>query len=354
MCLAKELTEMKGFRITLHNELFRRKGIACQNFADLKTKIIKKFSCDWESLKIFTEDGTEVDDDEYLMNLPYNCLLLISDQENLATKNILRSPGVVTKKTISPAENIFDQILTLLRWSGETETVYQEVLDFMRDDFQSKWSQMKESLTEDAEDDKSHLSSKSEDPAWFQDLSTSAKTKEEFMFKNCQSRIRGYLTRAEAQLGDFKLSKSERGSLDAVISSLKVLLKKNYYHGTYFDRSSAQEERICDTQGLFSCEGRYSQESCNYPTNHTINPYRNYESRILFSTWNLDHIVERSRSIVPSLVNAVQTKKRGKKLNIDYFYQMLFTRDNLRLVHIVCHDKTEHSTKKCDNKKFYI
>ncbi len=30
-----------------------------------------------------------------------------------------------------------------------------------------------------------------------------------------------------------------------------------------------------------------------------------------------------------------------------------FTRKNLKLVHIVCHDKQEHSGKKCDPKMFY-
>ena len=48
--------------------------------------------------------------------------------------------------------------------------------------------------------DKTNLTTRLEDPDWFQDLSTNAKTKEEFMFKNCQSRIRGYLYRAETQI----------------------------------------------------------------------------------------------------------------------------------------------------------
>ena len=48
--------------------------------------------------------------------------------------------------------------------------------------------------------DKTNLTTRLEDPDWFQDLSTNAKTKEEFMFRNCQSRIRGYLYRAEAQI----------------------------------------------------------------------------------------------------------------------------------------------------------
>ena len=41
-------------------------------------------------------------------------------------------------------------------------------------------------------------------------------------------------------------------------------------------------------------------------------------------------------------------------MNWKYFYRLLFTRENLRLVHIVCHDKQEHASMGCDSKQFYI
>ena len=54
------------------------------------------------------------------------------------------------------------------------------------------------------------------------------------------------------------------------------------------------------------------------------------------------------------LLQAVKNKKKSQKLNTKYFYTLLFTRDNLKLVHIVCHDKQEHSSMKCEKKKFYL
>ena len=105
--------------------------------------------------------------------------------------------------------------------------------------------------------------------------------------------------------------------------------------------------------GVFSCEGRYDEDCCKY-NHHAINPYQSYEARILFSTWNLDHMVERSRTVVPALVQAVQGRRRGQNVNRRYFYSLLFTRDNLRLVHIVCHDKQEHSSMVCDSQQFYV
>ena len=46
------------------------------------------------------------------------------------------------------AENIFDEVLSLMRWGGGTEAVYQEVLKLMQDDFQSKWNQIMENVVD--------------------------------------------------------------------------------------------------------------------------------------------------------------------------------------------------------------
>jgi hypothetical protein len=42
------------------------------------------------------------------------------------------------------------------------------------------------------------------------------------------------------------------------------------------------------------------------------------------------------------------------QVNTAYFYGLLFTRENLKLVHIVCHDKQEHHAAKCDKKKYFV
>ena len=86
---------------------------------------------------------------------------------------------------------------------------------------------------------------------------------------------------------------------------------------------------------------------------HRINPYSSASERLIFSTWNLDHGVEKSREILPQLVKAVEEKPPKASLNWEYFYSLLFTRANLKLVHTSCHDKKEHLTAKCDAKKFY-
>ena len=80
MCLsAMEPVRVKGFKVSEQN-INQRKGIACTSLKELRGKICEKFYGDEDkkTFKIYTEDGTEVEDDEYLMNLPSNSLLLVS------------------------------------------------------------------------------------------------------------------------------------------------------------------------------------------------------------------------------------------------------------------------------------
>ncbi|KAH0514775.1 DNA fragmentation factor subunit beta, partial [Microtus ochrogaster] len=54
-------------------------------------------------------------------------------------------------------------------------------------------------------------------------------------------------------------------------------------------------------------------------------------------------------SVVPTLVEAVQD---GWVVNWEYFYSLLFTAENLKLVHSACHKKTTHKLQ-CDCSKIY-
>ena len=83
---------------------------------------------------------------------------------------------------------------------------------------------------------------------------------------------------------DGKLKKK----LQVVICHFKTALKSCSYYASYFARfAECSEDRFCDEAGWFFCEGSYDEDRCT--RRHSINPYANRDSRILFSTWNLDH-----------------------------------------------------------------
>lgn len=65
--------------------------------------------------------------------------------------------------------------------------------------------------------------------------------------------------------------------------------------------------------------------------------------------------VEKSRTVIPAMFEAsMMASKASCSINTNYFYDMLFTTVNLKLVHIVCHDKGQHDSAKCNPKLYLI
>lgn len=61
--------------------------------------------------------------------------------------------------------------------------------------------------------------------------------------------------------------------------------------------------------------------------------------------------IEKKRAVVPTLAAAVQDPG-GREVDWEYFYSLLFTTENLKLVHIACHKKTTHKLS-CDPSRVY-
>lgn len=165
---------------------------------------------------------------------------------------------------------------------------------------------------------------------------------------NCESRMRSYL-REMADVAKTIKKNELREEFQAAAELLTDKLKEDKYNGCYFDRSEEEPNRFCTRAGWFTCQGPFDQEACT--SFHSINPYGNHESRVVFSTWNLDHMIEKKRAIIPDLLDALGDHKCSD-INMDYFYSLLFTRVNLKLVHIVCHKKGQHNLH-CEKKKIY-
>lgn len=173
------------------------------------------------------------------------------------------------------------------------------------------------------------------------------------MFRRAQDRIRTYYYKTKEDLLHSNHLPTDK--LNALLTELQTKLKLNKYHGHLFDRNAATGDSnlkaLCNHLGVFYCDGRWDKDACLYVPQHSINPYSSREERIIFQTWNLDHQVERSRSVIPSICNALVKGDRSiykdqVSIDIKSIYNDLFTTNNLKLVHIVCHDKSAHTTKK--------
>lgn len=83
-------------------------------------------------------------------------------------------------------------------------------------------------------------------------------------------------------------SKKAQPLLKNALQHFEVELKEHQYFGDYFARSARKDLRLCCDKGWFDCKGRYNEKACS--KHHKINPYASKETRILFSTWNFDHV----------------------------------------------------------------
>ncbi|XP_032088239.1 DNA fragmentation factor subunit beta [Thamnophis elegans] len=189
--------------------------------------------------------------------------------------------------------------------------------------------------------------SRKEDEMWFEGVESRFKTKSSYMRHSCESRIRGYMKEVGAYAS--AVPPALQMKFSGIAEAMLEKLKSEKYNGFYFDRKEETKDPLCTPEGWFSCQGPFDTEDCSW--RHSINPYGNKESRILFSTWNLDHIIEKKRAVLPTLVEAVKGCD-GKEIDWEYFYRLMFTTDNLKLVHIVCHKKTVHNLG-CDRTKIY-
>nr|XP_033777721.1 DNA fragmentation factor subunit beta isoform X2 [Geotrypetes seraphini] len=187
-----------------------------------------------------------------------------------------------------------------------------------------------------------------EDKDWFEGIEPRFKNKSSYMRYSCESRMRSYMKEVESYTSTVEPNAQDEYKKIAYVIWNELKLKK--YNGSYFDRREVDESaRLCTAEGWFSCEGPFDLDVCL--SKHSINPYSNRESRILFSTWNLDHKIEKKRAIVPALAEAVKVLN-GREVNWEYFYQLLFTVANLKLVHIACHKKISHNLI-CDASRIY-
>ncbi|KAK6634813.1 hypothetical protein RUM44_000060 [Polyplax serrata] len=345
----------RGFKVT---DKSRTKilGVACNSLKDLLEKGKAKFNID-EDITAALEDGTVVDDEDYFQVLPaQTVVVLYRKNETIITGvdfvlNALRLVNNSYLQTGTKArEVLLNKAHELIGLLGEGDS-------------KNEWKNTRE-----------------EDPDWFSGLETNARSKDEYMNRKSQDRIRGYLYKFQDDLRNsdvYLRDRRTRKLIQECLTLFKLRLKADGYFGCYFDRRFSppsyttqnvskklkfekpdvkyydyEKFSYCDDSGMFVCQGKWMVSECEFSSEHHINPYSNKKARIIFSTWNLDHRIERSRSVVPAFLKAAQSCDKFLSLNFMYFYQLLFTKTNLKLVHVVCHDKSAHNVS-CDTRFIY-
>ncbi|KAJ8257601.1 hypothetical protein GJAV_G00187530 [Gymnothorax javanicus] len=304
-------------------------GIAATSLKELLKKGSKILQVPLPGSRIcLYEDGTEVTED-YFKHLAVN------------TELVFLTEG---QSWIGFASDIG---LLLGLSDRHTEILIKSAQDLLADEHSEKRRKILRDLLHNLKDN-SQAEEREADKDWFQGIESRFKTKSAYMKFNCESRVRGYMKDVEKYTSSIKSAKEQKEYRE-IAELMAEELKSAKYNGCYFDRTEKDSNRLCTEGGWFSCQGAFDQDKCS--SLHSINPYGTRESRILFSTWNLDHRIEKKRTIIPTLAEALRGHN-SSDINWKYFYGLLFTVENLRLVHIVCHKKCTHSLI-CDSSKIY-
>uniref|UniRef100_A0A8D0BR56 DNA fragmentation factor subunit beta n=1 Tax=Salvator merianae TaxID=96440 RepID=A0A8D0BR56_SALMN len=318
----------KGFKIRAPGRSDRKYGMAARSLKELLAKACALLQLPVPGCRLcLYEDGTELTED-YFKTLPDNSeLVLLSPEENWQ--------GYVSE--IQRFLNAF---------SSRAEEIVRAARGLLSEEEAPKRQKLLADLLQHLSENSS-AESREEDAKWFEGVESRFKTKSSYMRYCCESRIRGYMK----EVGSFASATqpSIQAKFKAIVETMLEQLKLERYNGYYFDRSEDRKVCLCTPEGWFSCQGPFDKEHCT--SRHSINPYGNKESRILFSTWNLDHVIEKKRTVLPTLAEAVKNQD-GREVNWAYFYQLLFTVKNLKLVHVACHKKSSHNLS-CDKSKIY-
>ncbi|XP_042335457.1 DNA fragmentation factor subunit beta isoform X3 [Sceloporus undulatus] len=227
----------------------RKFGVAAKSLKELlaKARALLQLPSPGSRLCLY-EDGTEMTE-AYFKKVEGNSEL------------ILLPPGEKWQGYVSEIQRFLDA------FSSRTDDIVRAAQGLLSDEQAPKKRKLLADLIHNLSENIA-AESRADDEKWFQGVESRFKTKSSYMRYSCESRIRGYMKE--------------------IAEAMMEKLKSERYNGCYFDRREEENVCLCTPEGWFSCQGPFDTKDC--PCRHSINPYGNKESRILFSTWNLDHV----------------------------------------------------------------
>ncbi|KAM7353409.1 DNA fragmentation factor-related protein 4 [Cochliomyia hominivorax] len=384
----QSVAAIKGYKIT-DNERSRKYGIGANSLQMLKTKAKLKFPI--KDLRIYlASDGYEVTDEDYFLTLEPQTLFIVAGPEAIITTD--NDFEFEQLRQRSPLLKVADIIYEFME--QQPEKFGKLIADYER----KKLPHCRGDATA-----KTHLSLRSEHAEWFMGQEEKCQSKEEALARKAQDRVRGYYYKTKDELTRnhlYRQNLKARKIIDSVLEKFRYLLIGCDYFSMIFNRKYEPKHdflmeklnkddvtdalaavpnkklkqvikdytlrneildewsvSLCTDLGDFYCQGSYSDERNNCALQHTINPYASRENLILFQVWNLDHQIELSRTILPSLIanvrELVEQPQRQCHLHkqpvvdisvLEYFLE-IFSLKNLKLVHIVCHEKVQRTNK---------
>ncbi|XP_026966217.1 DNA fragmentation factor subunit beta isoform X7 [Sagmatias obliquidens] len=345
------LQKLKRFKLrALHNQ--KKFGVAGRNCEEVLRKgcLHLQLPVPGSTLCLY-EDGTEVTGD-YFWSVPDDSELVLLTAGQTWQGCKWRGPwrSAVLQSLVASLFPLVADVSDISRFLSVFQEPHAELIQAARQLLSDERAPLRQKLLADLLGTVSEniaAETRAEDAPWFEGLESRFRNKSGYLRYSCESRIRSYLR--EVTSGASLVVTEAREEYLRVVGAMCQKLQAARYNSSYFDRGAKAGRRLCTPEGWFSCQGPFDVDDC--ASRHSINPYSNRESRVLFSTWNLDHVIEKKRTVVPTLAAAIHDAE-GREVDWKYFYRLLFTSENLKLVHIACHKKTTHKLL-CDPSRIY-
>nr|XP_032619678.1 DNA fragmentation factor subunit beta isoform X4 [Chelonoidis abingdonii] len=242
-------------------------GVAARSLPELLRKGGKLLQLSFPDCRLcLFEDGTELTEG-YFQSIPDN------------TDLILLAPGETWQGFVSDIEHFLNTFYT------QKDDIVEAAQKLLSDEQAPKRQKLLVDLIQNLNEN-ILAESREEDRKWFEGVESRFKNKSSYMRYSCESRIRSYMKEVSSYTS--AVHPAAQAEYKRITDLMLDKLKSVKYNGCYFDRREEAVVRLCTTEGWFSCQGPFDRDYC--VCKHSINPYSNRESRILFSTWNLDHM----------------------------------------------------------------
>ncbi|XP_029730046.2 DNA fragmentation factor subunit beta [Aedes albopictus] len=382
---------LQGYKIT-NVDRSKKYGVAADSLRMLKTKASEKFKL--QNCRVYlASEGVEVLDEDYFRTLPAQVLFVVAEKDVIvktdfqlmydaikSTHSELLQAGSLVQEFVSNNQSEIAKLLHNAQRSQDEQTLKSHRSDHAEwfEGIDEKSGQTKEEVMQRRGQDRIRgYFYKTKDELTKCAIYRQNKMAKELidemleLFRQLLSGFdyfscifdRSHARRlAQGAVPNLVLTTDEhrqnQGDGDEVDASriMPKKMKLAIERSLQTDGNAMEKYRValCNARGDFSCMGLWNEKTCKYEA-HIINPYVSRENMILFQVWNLDHQVEIRRTVLPSIVENMKRvieneadaickihNRRGKKLSVITYFIELFTLGNLKLVHIVCHDKSIH------------
>ncbi|XP_069775152.1 DNA fragmentation factor subunit beta isoform X2 [Narcine bancroftii] len=296
----------------------RRYGLAARSLEELVRKGCRKWQLPQKGCRVcLFEDGTEIDAD-YFYTLNDHCEVIILKEGQQWNGGL--------HYCINKVLNTF---------YANSEELTQIASQMLSDEKSFKKRVLLQNLIQKSNENIS-AENREDDLKWFEGLDLRFKTKSDYMRFSCGKRMRNYLTEVKNH-GKILEGKMQLKKVGFVIT-MAILFARDHLIVYRVGMTIPSIHTVTRRTELSSALGIWItgriRKLCRGCREDLPDCCLDWKTSLMR--------IEKKRTIIPDIVKAVLNQNIDND-KVEKFYKHLFTVENLKLVHVVCHKKCKHN-----------